>query len=42
MVRELGASMASLVRRFNISEVAVIKSVKRGAEIAKEEGYRLI
>lgn len=40
--RELGVSMASLARRFNISEVAVSKSVKRGAEIAKGEGYELI
>ncbi len=41
-VRELGESMASLARRFNISGVAVSKSVKRGAEIAEKEGYRLI
>ena len=41
-VRELGFSMASLARRFNISDVAVSKSVRRGAEIAKSEGYELI
>ena len=40
-VRELGVSMASLARRFNISSVAVSKSVLRGAEIAKKEGYEL-
>lgn len=38
-VRELGLSMTSLARRFNISTVAVSKSVKRGEEIAKERGY---
>lgn len=41
-VRELGMSMASPARRFDISGVAVSKSVKRGAEIAKGEGYELI
>jgi len=41
-VRELGVSMAFLARRFNISIVAVSKSVKRGAEIAKKGGYELI
>jgi len=41
-VRKLGYSMASLARRFNISAVAVSKSVQRGAEIAKKEGYKLI
>jgi len=41
-VRELGESMASLARRFNISGVAVSKSVKRGADIAEQEGYELI
>jgi len=40
-VRELGVSMASLARRFNISEVAVSKSVKRGAEIAKRERHEM-
>jgi len=34
--------MASLARRFNISAAAAGKSVKRGGEIAKEEGYALI
>jgi putative transposase len=41
-VRELGHSMASLARKLNISTVAVSKSVQRGAEIAKKEGYKLI
>lgn len=41
-VRELGMSMASLAKKFNISTVAVSKSVKRGAEIAKREGYELM
>lgn len=41
-VRELGVSMASLARRFNISIVAVSKSVARGAEFAREKGYELI
>jgi putative transposase len=40
-VRELGVGMASLARRLNISTAAVSKSVKRGAEIAKKEGYEL-
>jgi putative transposase len=40
--RELGVSMASLARRFDISEVAVSKSVKRGAEIAEKNGWELI
>lgn len=40
-VRELGVSMASLARRFNISEVAVSKSVKRGAQVVKREGYEV-
>lgn len=41
-VRELGESMASMARRLNISTVAVSKSVTRGAEIAKKEGFELI
>ncbi len=41
-VRELGVGMASLARKLNISTVAVNKSVKRGAEIANKEGYKLI
>jgi putative transposase len=41
-VRELGVNMAFLARRFNVSIVAVSKSVKRGAEIAKKGGYELI
>ena len=40
-VRELGVSQASLARRFNVSEAAISKSVRRGAEIAKREGYKL-
>ncbi len=38
-VRELRLSMSSLARKFNISTVAVSKSVKRGEDIAKESGY---
>jgi putative transposase len=41
-VRELNFSMASLARKFGISIVAVSKSVRRGAEIVKTEGYKLI
>jgi putative transposase len=41
-VRELGVSMASLARKLSISTVAVSKSVQRGAEIVKKEGYQLI
>ncbi|MEJ2662175.1 MAG: transposase, partial [Desulfobacteraceae bacterium] len=41
-VRELGISMSSLARKLNISTVAVSKSVKRGAEIANDEGYTLV
>ncbi len=40
-VRELGMSMASLARKFNISTVAVSKSVKRGAEIVEKMGVKL-
>ena len=40
-VRELGMSMTSIARRFRISTAAVSKSVKRGEEIAKREGYQL-
>ncbi|MFH1146397.1 MAG: transposase, partial [Pseudomonadota bacterium] len=39
--RELGVSMASMARRLNISTVAVSKSVARGADIAKKEGFEL-
>ena len=41
-VRELGESMSSLAHRLNISTVAVSKSVIRGGEIAKGEGFDLI
>lgn len=41
-VRELGINMIALARRLNISDVAVGKSVKRGADIVKKEGYELI
>ena len=41
-VRDLGESMASMARRFNISAVAVGKAVQRGAGIAKEEGFELL
>jgi len=41
-VRELGMSTVQLARKFKISDVAVGKSVKRGAGIAEKEGYRLI
>jgi len=38
-VRELGVSMTFLARRLNISTVAVSKSVARGADIAKRNGF---
>ena len=41
-VRELGMTTVQLARKFKISDVAVGKSVKRGAEIVEKEGYRLI
>lgn len=41
-VRELGESMTSLARRLGISTVAVSKSVDRGGQIARENGYVLI
>ena len=41
-VREAGVGMAALARKLGISTVAVSKSVKRGAEIAKREEYTLI
>jgi putative transposase len=41
-VRELGISMTSLAGKLNISTAAVSKAVKRGAEIADEEGYKLV
>ena len=40
-VRELGVSMASMARLLNISSVAVSKSVDRGSEIAKRNGFKL-
>lgn len=40
-VRELGESMASMGRRLGISTVAVSKSVTRGEEIVKRNGYTL-
>lgn len=40
-VRKLGISIASLARRFNISIVAVSKSVFRIAEIAQKKRYEL-
>jgi hypothetical protein len=40
-VRELGASMAAIAPRLNISTVAESKSVARGAEIAKKDGLDL-
>jgi putative transposase len=40
-VREVGMSMAFLAKRFNISTVAVSKSVRRGEEIVKKEGLEL-
>ncbi len=41
-VRELGESMASMARRFKVSTVAVSKSVRRGAQIVREEGHDLV
>ena len=41
-VRELRMSTVQLARKFKISDVAVGKSVKRGAGIVEKEGYRLI
>ena len=41
-VRELGMSTVQLARKFKISDVAVGKSVRRGAGIVEKEGYRLI
>ena len=41
-VRELGMSMASLARRFNISTVAVSKSVARGGDMVEAKGYELL
>lgn len=41
-VRELGESMTSMACRLNISTVAVSKSVKRGADIVRNEGLKLI
>ena len=41
-VRELGVSMASLARKLKISVPAVSKSVIRGEEMARAEGYTLV
>ena len=41
-VRELGESMTSMARKLKISTVAVSKSVKRGADVIKENGFKLI
>ncbi|MCF8067990.1 MAG: transposase [Desulfobacterales bacterium] len=41
-VRDLGETMTSMARRFNISIVAVGKAVRRGADIVKEEGFKLL
>ena len=41
-VREAGIGMAALARKLGISTVAVSKSVRRGAQIARREGYKLI
>ena len=41
-VRELGMSTVQLARKFNLSDVAIGKSVKRGAEIVEKKGYHLI
>lgn len=41
-VRELGVSMTSLGQRFGISTAAVSKSVRRGAEIAKQGNHTLL
>jgi REP element-mobilizing transposase RayT len=40
-VRELGMSMTALARQLKISTVAVSKSVRRGAEVAAKEEYKL-
>ncbi len=40
-VHELGEQMTSLAKRLGISGAAVSKSVRRGASIAREEGYKL-
>ena len=41
-VRELGISMAEMARRLNISSPAVTQSVKRGEEIIRKNGYKLV
>jgi putative transposase len=41
-VRELGVSMTYLGQRLAISTAAVSKSVRRGAEIARKEGFKLL
>jgi plasmid maintenance system antidote protein VapI len=40
-VRELGESMTAMAGRLKISTAAVSKAVRRGAEIAAEEKFRL-
>jgi hypothetical protein len=40
-VRELGVSATELARRIGISQPAISQSVKRGAAIAKENGFEL-
>jgi hypothetical protein len=41
-VRELGVSMTYLGQRLAISTAAVSKSVRRGVEIARKEGFKLL
>jgi putative transposase len=41
-VRDLGMTMASMARQFNISIAAVGKAVHRGDEIARTKGFELI
>ena len=41
-VREPGINVAGMVRRLDISTLAVSKSVARGAEIAKKDGLKLV
>lgn len=42
VVRELGETMSSLAQRLGISVVAVSKSVTRGEQIVREQGYNLL
>jgi hypothetical protein len=41
-VRELGETMASIDRRFNMSITAVSKSVSRGQKMTERNGYQLV